>query len=811
MLQTRIPNPREIEPSGSEFMSLQQTVSSAFALFGRQYPLMIFTLLLCVSLASVYILTLPKRYTSSAEMIIDSRRMQGLQTQHGASSNDAPIDSGMVDSQVEILKSETIAQAVIKDLRLTDDPEFTGSEGGFLSSIVGSIVGLLSSGQPSDSTKSDYRLLRSALGRFQSQLSIRRLGLSYVIEISYQSLSPDRAAQIANAVAEAYIVDSLESKYQASRRAAVWLQDRMKELRTQASAAERAVADYKAKNNIVDAGGRLLTEQQLAEINSSLTIARSQRAEAQAKLERITSILKSDDNDRNVILNDLGTVTDTMQNPVIVKLRQTYLDYAAKESDWSTRYGATHLAVVNLRNQMREIRRSITDELRRIAEGYKSDFEIAKAREEAGQKSLNDTIALSNDTSQAQIVLKDLESNAQSARALADNFLQLYMVSVQQQSFPITEARVITQASVPLSKSSPKILLSLLAAIAGGSILAALAGILRDMMDRVFRTVPQVEQLLHVSCLASIPVVEVDRGAGSDIALQTPTEAITGRWPFAKRAPEARKTAPVRSALTLPFKNTAQGLNHPQAHNDRLLSADDSIARVVINSPFSRFAEGMRSIKLATELNDFGPSNKVTGITSALPNEGKSTISEALAQVAAQSGSRTILVDGDIRNPSLTARLTPDAQRGLIDIVLGKADLKDVVWVDPQTNLHFLPCVVTSRFSNSGDVLASPQMEKLFRQLREHYDRIILDLSPLAPVIDVRTTGPLVDSYILVIEWAKARVDIVERVLNETPVVRERLLGAVLNKVNMTVMNRYDSRHRGYYQNSYYKRYGYVD
>ena len=807
MLQTRISNPREIEPSGSEFMSLQQTVSSAFALFGRQYPLMIFTLLLCVGLASVYLLTLPKRYTSTAEMIIDSRRMQGLQTQQGASGNDAPIDSGMVDSQVEILKSETIAQAVIKDLRLTDDAEFNGSEGGILSSIAG----LLSFGQSSDSTKSDYRLLRSALGRFQSQLTIRRLGLSYVIEISYQSLSPDRAAQIANAVAEAYIVDSLESKYQASRRAAVWLQDRMKELRAQASAAERAVADYKAKNNIVDAGGRLLTEQQLAEINSSLTIARSQRAEAQAKLERITSILKSDDNDRNVILNDLGTVTDTMQNPVIVKLRQTYLDYAAKESDWSTRYGATHLAVVNLRNQMREIRRSITDELRRIAEGYKSDFEIAKAREDASQKSLNDTIALSNDTSQAQIVLKDLESNAQSARALADNFLQLYMVSVQQQSFPITEARVITQASVPLSKSSPKTLLSLLAAIAGGSVLAALAGILRDMMDRVFRTIPQVEQQLHVNCLASIPVVEADQGAGSDIALQTPTEAITGRWPFAKRASQARKPPPGRSALTLPFKKTELGLNHPQAHNDRLLSANDSIARVVINSPFSRFAEGIRSIKLATELNDFGSSNKVIGITSALPNEGKSTISEALAQVAAQSGSRTILVDGDIRNPSLTARLTPDAQRGLIDLVLGRADLKDVVWVDPQTNLHFLPCVVASRFSNSGDVLGSPQMEKLFRQLREHYDRVILDLSPLAPVIDVRTTGPLVDSYILVIEWAKARIDIVERTLNETPVVRERLLGAVLNKVNMTVMNRYDSHHRGYYHNSYYKRYGYVD
>lgn len=807
MLQTRIPNPREVEPSGSEFLSLQQTVSYTLALFGRQYPLMIFTLLLCVSLAGVYLLTTPKRYSSTAEMIIDSRRMQGLQQQQSYGS-EATIDSGMVDSQVEILRSESIAQAVIKDLRLTDDPEFTGSDGGLLASVAG----LVSSMFP-DSPKSDYVLMRTALGRFLGQLTVRRLGLSYIIEISVQSRSPANAARIANAVAEAYILDSLESKYQASRRAAVWLQDRMKELRAQASTAERAVADYKAKNNIVDAGGRLLTEQQLAEINSSLTIARSQRAEAQARLERISAILKSDDNDRNVILNDLGTVTDTMQNPVIVKLRQTYLDYAAKESDWASRYGSSHLAVVNLRNQMREIRRSITDELRRTAEGYKSDFEIAKAREEAGQKSLNDTIALSNDTSQAQIVLKDLESNAQSARALADNFLQLYMVSVQQQSFPITEARVITQASVPLGKSSPKTLLILLAALAGGTILAALAGVLRDMMDRAFRTVPQVEQLLRVSCLASIPAIGADKNqiAGSDIALQTRTEKMTGHWPFTKRVRPARESTSGRSALTLPFKRVEPGLHHPQAHDDRLLSVRDGIARTVINAPFSRFAEGIRSIKLATELNDFGSSNKVTGITSALPNEGKSTISEALALVGAQSGSRTILVDGDIRNPTLTTRLAPDAERGLIDIVLGKADLRDVVWVDPQTNLHFLPCVVASRFSNSGDVLASPHMEMLFKQLREHYDRVILDLSPLAPVIDVRATGSLVDSYVLVIEWAKAKTDIVERVLNETPIVRERLLGAVLNKVNMAVMNRYDSYHGGYYHNSYYKRYGYVD
>jgi succinoglycan biosynthesis transport protein ExoP len=801
MLQTRISPPREISSPAQESPSLEQTLSSAVALIARQYPVMIFTVLICISLASVYLLTASKRYTGTAALLIDSRKMQGLQTQ-APTGGDNPIDSAMVDSQVEVLKSETIASAVIRDLRLVDSPEFTGRNSGLLTRITDLFSGFFAQTPPTDA-----QLQRMAISRLMNNLTIKRVGLSYVIEISYQSLSQEQAAKIANAIAEDYIVDSLESKYQASRRAAVWLQDRLKELRAQASSAERAVADFKAKNNIVDAGGRLLTEQQLAEINSSLTVARSQRAEAQAKLERITSILNADDTDSRVILNDLATVTDTMNNPVITKLRQTYLDYAARQADWSNRYGPTHLAVVNLRNQMREIRRSITEELRRTAEVYKSDLEIAKAREDAGQKNLNDTIAVSNDTSQAQIVLRDLESNAQSARALSDNFLQLYMVSVQQQSFPITEARVITQApSTPPNKTSPKTTLILLAAMVGGTILAGLVAVVLDMMDRVFRTVQQVEQLLNVKCLASIPVVE-QLGAATDSST-----TARGIWPFAKRSklPIAATSSNVPSPA-LPLGKMEMGPGG-HAHRDRRLASSVSIGRYVVNSPFSRFAEGFRSIKLASDLGNYGASpNKVVGITSALPNEGKSTVSEALAQTAAQSGSRTLLIDGDIRNPSLTSRMTPFAEVGLIDVVMGKLDWRDAVWIDPKTNLHFLPGVLTSRFSNSSDVLASAQMATLFQQLRENYDRIILDLSPLAPVIDVRATGGLADSYILVIEWAKSKVDIVDRVLNEAPIVRERMLGAVLNKVNMAVMSRYDTYSGSYYRNRYYKRYGYVD
>jgi polysaccharide biosynthesis transport protein len=325
------------------------------------------------------------------------------------------------------------------------------------------------------------------------------------------------------------------------------------------------------------------------------------------------------------------------------------------------------------------------------------------------------------------------------------------------------------------------------------------------MMDRVFRTVQQVEQLLNVNCLASIPVVE-------QLGATNSSTIARGIWPFAKRSKPPMAATPSNvPSPALPLGKMEMGPGG-HAHRDRRLTSSVSIGRYVVNSPFSRFAEGFRSIKLASDLGNYGASpNKVVGITSALPNEGKSTVSEALAQTAAQSGSRTILIDGDIRNPSLTSRMTPFAEVGLIDVVMGKLDWRDAVWIDPKTNLHFLPGVLTSRFSNSSDVLASAQMAALFQQLRENYDRIILDLSPLAPVIDVRATGGLADSYILVIEWAKSKVDIVDRVLNEAPIVRERMLGAVLNKVNVAVMSRYDTYSGSYYRNRYYKRYGYVD
>src|SRR5262245_49394756 len=329
---------------GPEFSSPVEALQSFIGLVRRQLPVLVFITVLVSAIGAVYVFTTPPSFTAQARLIIDTRRLQTLQQQPAAL--DTPMDSSSVESQVELLKSENVGLSVIKDLRLAESPEFTGSDGGLVGTVLSYVFALFGSSGPI----SEFERTRSILENFEKRLAVRRIGTSYVLEIRFRARNPDLAAQVANAVADAYIVDQLEAKYQATRRASVWLQDRLRELRQQASTAERAVVDFKAKNKIIDAGGgRLINEQQLAELNSQLVVARAQSADAQAKLDRIESILRADSPDASVN----ATVTDTLKSDVVSKLRTRYLELASREADLSARYGHNHMAAVNLRDQMR--------------------------------------------------------------------------------------------------------------------------------------------------------------------------------------------------------------------------------------------------------------------------------------------------------------------------------------------------------------------------------------------------------------------------------------------------------------------------
>src|SRR5882757_9085187 len=426
----------------STAMSPADLISALTSLARRRAGLIILIFGLSVVCGAIYLRVTPARYLAQASLIIDTRKSQLFSQQSVV--GESAIDNATVDSQIEILKSERVAASVVKDLHLTTDPEFGGSKPGVLGTILNF---LLLSALPSEQD-----LQQRAEAAFRARLFPRRVATTYVIEIGFLSLSPERAAQIANATADAYILGQLEAKYEATRRAGTWLQERIQELRQQASAAERAVLDFKKANNIVDTGGRLIGEQQLAEVNSQIVLARAATAEARARLNRISEITKHDVSELdNVIKSPDPAVADALRSDVINKLRSEYLEAANKEATYATRLGKDHLAVVNLRNQMFEIRKSIFSELKRIEETFKSDYQIALAREQSIQQSLAESVSQNQVTNQSQIALKDLDSKAQTFRAIHDNFVQRYMESIQQQSFPYTEARVISRAVPPAS------------------------------------------------------------------------------------------------------------------------------------------------------------------------------------------------------------------------------------------------------------------------------------------------------------------------------------------------------------------------
>jgi succinoglycan biosynthesis transport protein ExoP len=741
----------------SEFSSPAEALTTYVNIVRRQFPIILLIIACTTALGFVYLFTATPKFTATARMVIDTHKFQLFQ-QQGSSLGDIAIDPAMTETQVEILKSENISLAVIKDLHLTDDPEFVGAGGGLVGTVFGLISGIFSSNEP----KSDFVLTRQALGNFESQRDIKRVGLTYVMDIDFTSVDAEKAARIANAIADAYITDQLEAKYQSTRRASVWLQDRIKELRTQATAAQRAVVAFKEKNNIVDTGGRLMSEQQLAEVNSQMILARASTAEAKARLDRINDIMKQDIPD--------ASVTDALQNQTIIKLRGQYVDFAAKEADWAAKYGQNHLAVVNLRNQMAEIRRNIKDELSHIQQAYKSDYDIAQTREESIKNSLANVVSETQLTNQAQVQLRELDSNAQTYQAMYDNFLQAYMQATQQQSFPITESRVISAASRPLQKSKPKTLIVLGVTIAGGLMLSLGIAMFREILDKVFRTSTQVENILRTNCLAILPIVK-----------SAATKAVP---------PDDR----MRS----------------ESARQRIIIRNDKLFWYVVDQPFSRFTEAIRSIKVAIDVNGALKENKVIAVTSSLPNEGKTTVAANLAQLIAHAGSRALLVDLDLRNPSLTRGLSPES-RGLIDVIAGKATLNDVTWVDRSTNLSFLPSGATPKILHTNEIVSSAIMKKLFESLRAAYDYVIVDLPPLAPVVDTRATTNIVDSYVYVVEWGGTKIDVVEHSLSGAAGVYERLLGVVLNKADTNILGRYEGYNGNYYYNKYYSRYGYTE
>jgi succinoglycan biosynthesis transport protein ExoP len=290
-------------------------------------------------------------------------------------------------------------------------------------------------------------------------------------------------------------------------------------------------------------------------------------------------------------------------------------------------------------------------------------------------------------------------------------------------------------------------------------------GALRELLDRGFRTREQVRSVLDAECLAMVPLLT---------------------------SSHSHKT-------NGPTKLLGYAVSAARGSSRRSIYSTPAVMRTIIDAPSSPYAEAVRSIKLTVDLNNKDTSTRVLGLTSCLPSEGKSSLAAAMATLIAHGGARVLLVDCDIRNPSLSRALAPDAAAGLLDVISGKASLTDAVWGDVNTKLAFLPAVGGQPPANAAEILASDAAKSLFETLKLGYDYVIVDSAPLVAGMDVRATSTLVDSYLLVVEWGATKIDAVQYALRNAPGVQQNIAGVVLNKVDLNAMGRYDSYGSAYY------------
>ena len=470
--------------------------------FRRRFRL--FAAVALAVLLAVILVTLQAtpKYTATANVMLDTRKERVSDVEEVLSG--LPADSSAVDTEVEILKSRQLAERVVKGLKLEEDPEFNGAlrKPTGVKALVGELGSMFGAKAPESVTlsgeaaqKHHEQIVDALLGG----LSVKRAGLTYVINVNYESDSPSKAATIANKFAELYLLEQLEAKFDATEQATRWLNGRLGELRGQVQADEAAVQQYKIANNLLSASGTNLTEQEISNYNLTLSQARAQVAEDQARLSTARSQLA-----RGSSGDDVG---EALTSPVVQQLRQQRAAVSAQVADLQGRYGERHPEMLKAKRQLSDIDGQIQQEIQRIISNLQAKAQVSSQRAAAVSGSLGGAKGTLAANSRAMVRLNELQRNADASRTLYESYLNRYKETSTQGGLEQSDARVVSKAKIPTGQSSPKVSLNL----ALGLVLAIGAGIgavvLAEMLDAGLATAEDVERRLDTSYLGAIPLL----------------------------------------------------------------------------------------------------------------------------------------------------------------------------------------------------------------------------------------------------------------------------------------------------------------
>jgi exopolysaccharide transport family protein len=650
-------------------------------------------------------------------------------------------DQSDLDTEVRILQSDLMALQVIRQLNLDRRSEFGGHADQKQPNLV------------ADPLQTDSNRTSALLGSFHSNLHVTLIPNTRIIEIHYNSTDPQLAANAVNTLAATYVEQNFKTKFESTMQASDWLSKQLVDLQMKVETSQEKLVRYQKEHEILGTDEKQnITTEKLDELNKEMTQAEFDRMQKEAVYRQTQS------NDPDAVA--AAIVSDSAAggsggSSLLDKLREQQAGLGIQVADLSTQFGPSYPKVVQLNNQLKELDRQLQSETNKAVDHLKGRYLAALQREnmlrDSFEKQKQEANKLNESAIEYSILKRDLDSN----RTLYEGLLEKLKEAGVTAGLRSNNFRIIDAARVPTAPSEPNIPRNLAFAL----VLGAISGVgLAFLLENMDNTVRIPEQAQAISGLPSLGMIPLGSSSG-------------------------RKSNGKRLALT---------------------ASKEVVETVTQIRPQSQMAESYRALRTSLLLSNLGAPPKVIMVTSARPQEGKTTTSINTAIVLAQKGVRVLLVDADLRRPSVHKTLGMGPRSGLSNVLTGSATMQQTITTSPiLPNLFILPAGTPP--PNPAELLASSNMRDLLTELRQQFDHIVIDTPPTLSVTDAVVLSPRADATILVIRSGQTTKQALRRARDILMQVNAHVAGVLLNAVDLTSPDyyyyyEYQGKYGHYYQ-----------
>ncbi len=655
------------------------------------------------------------------------------------------LDPADMDTEVKILQSDLLALQVIRQLQLYDRPEFGGRADHASRKALAP-----------DPLQADQPRTSVMLAMFKAGLRVTLVPNSRIIEIHYRSANPELAANIVNTLASTYVEQNFKTKFESTMQAADWLSKQLVDLQMKVETSQEKLVKYQKEHDILGIDEKqIITTQKLDELNKNLTAAESERMQK----ESLYRLIQSGDPDiiSTTALGDSGTPGPNSGSSLLENLRAKQADLKIQAADLNTQFGPAYPKLAQLNNQLKEIEFQIQAEIRKTAAKVRSQYQAALQRENMLRDALDKQKQEANKLNESAIEYSLLKRDVETNRQLYEGLLEKLKEAGVTAGLRSSNLKIVNAARVATAPSEPNLPRNLTFAFVLGLTSGIGLAFLLENLDNTVRTPEQAQIIAGLPSLGMIP-------QGSKTGIES---------------------------------------HHPKRLS--VASSKEAVELVTQARPQSQMAESYRALRTSLLLSSIGAPPKVILVTSALPQEGKTTTSINTSIVLAQKGVRVLLIDADLRRPGVHKTLGMGPRSGLSNVLTGSATLQQTITRSPLLpNLFVLPAGTPP--PNPAELLASANMANLITELRDQFDHIVVDTPPTLSVTDAVVLATRADSVILVIRSGQTTKGALRRSRDILMQVNAKVTGILLNAVDLSSPDYYYYyEYQGKYGSRYYR------